>query len=52
MFTNPMFYIGWVIIASLPLMVAIIAPQQNYCLRVRSRCHLCTHVRHVRGKEE
>ena len=28
MFTTPMFYIGWVIIASLPLMVAIIAPQK------------------------
>lgn len=29
MFTTPMFYIGWVIIASLPLMVAIIAPQKS-----------------------
>ena len=28
MFTTPMFYIGWIIIALLPLMVAIIAPQK------------------------
>lgn len=38
MFTTPLFYIGWVIIAMLPLTVAIIAPQK---IRYKIVAFLC-----------
>lgn len=40
MFTTPMFYIGWVIIALLPLTVAIAAPQKVRYKIIASVCVL------------
>lgn len=40
MFTTPMFYIGWVIIAMLPLTVAIVAPQKIRYKIIASVCVL------------
>lgn len=40
MFTNPMFYIGWAIIAMLPLTVAIAAPQKIRYKIIASVCVL------------
>lgn len=40
MFTTPMFYIGWVIIALFPLTVAIAAPQKVRYKIIASVCVL------------
>ena len=40
MFTTPLFYIGWVIIAMLPLTVAIVAPQKIRYKIIASVCVL------------
>lgn len=40
MFTTPMFYIGWGIIAMLPLTVAIVAPQKIRYKIIASVCVL------------
>lgn len=55
MFTTPMFYIGLVIIALLPLTVAIVAPQKvryKIIASVCSRCCFRSHVRNICGKRK